>query len=189
MVGLTAERNMQKTAPTDDIPRLVEAAMDDPAAFCRLCNHYVQPVYRYLYSRLGTVHDAEDLTSQTFMTAYETLPRYRERGYLAAWLFRIARSRLIDHLRISRREVRLDAAEQRSVVLDALGQVIQDEELRQLRTLICEMTEEEQDLIRLRYVADLSFAEMAGVLGKREDTVKKSVYRLLARLKSQMEQP
>ena len=187
MVGLTAERNMQKTAFMDDIPKLVEAAVKDPAAFGRLYNHYVQPVYRYLYSRVGTVHDAEDLTSQTFMAAYESLTRYRERGYFAAWLFRIARSRLIDHLRSSRREVELQAAEKGAAVQDALGQVIQDEEISQLQTLIYELTEEEQDLIRLRYVADLSFAEMAGVLGKREDAVKKSVYRLLARLKSQME--
>jgi RNA polymerase sigma-70 factor (ECF subfamily) len=173
----------------DDIPRLVEAAMEDPAAFGRLYNHYVQPVYRYLYSRVGTVHDAEDLTSQTFMTAYESLPRYRERGYFSAWLFRIARSRLIDHLRSSRREVGLLAAEKEVAIQDALGQVIQDEELGRLHSLICELNEEEQDLIRLRYVADLSFAEMAGVFGKREDAVKKSVYRLLARLKSQLEQP
>jgi RNA polymerase sigma-70 factor (ECF subfamily) len=178
---------MQKTAHLDDIPRLVKEAMENPAAFGRLYNHYVQPVYRYLYSRVGTVHDAEDLTSQTFMTAYESLPRYRERGYFSAWLFRIARSRMIDHLRSSKREVGLQAVEKVDAVQDALGQVIQDEELRRLQILICELSEEEQDLIRLRYVADLSFAEMAGVLGKREDAVKKSLYRLLARLKSQME--
>lgn len=187
MVGLTAERNMQKTASMDEIPRLVEAARKDPAAFGRLYNHFVQPVYRYLYSQVGTVHDAEDLTSQTFMTAYESLPRYRERGYFSAWLFRIARSRMVDHFRGSRREVGLQAAERIKATHDALGQVIQDEELNRLNTLVCELAEEEQDLIRLRYIADLSFAEMADLLGKREDAVKKSVYRLLARLKSQME--
>jgi RNA polymerase sigma factor (sigma-70 family) len=59
--------------------------------------------------------------------------------------------------------------------------------VRHLRSLIRELTDGEQDLIRLRFVADLSFAEMADLLGKREDAVKKSVYRLLARLKGQME--
>lgn len=187
MVGLMAERNMQKTAPMIDVPRLVEAAKEDPAAFGRLYNHYVQPIYRYLYSQVGTVHDAEDLTSQTFMTAYESLPRYREQGYFSAWLFRIARSRMIDHFRGRSREIGLAEAEKTRVVQDALGQVIQDEEVSRLQALICELSVDEQDLIRLRYVADLSFAEMAVVLGKREDAVKKSVYRLLARLKSQME--
>jgi hypothetical protein len=110
MVGLMAERNMQETPPID-IPRLVEAAKEDPVAFGRLYNLYVQPIYRYLYSQVGTVHDAEDLTSQTFMTAYESLTRYRERGFFSAWLFRIARSRLIDHFRGRSREVGLAAAE------------------------------------------------------------------------------
>jgi RNA polymerase sigma-70 factor (ECF subfamily) len=165
----------------------VEAAKEDPVAFGRLYNHFVQPVYRYLYSQVGTVHDAEDLTSQTFMKAYESLPRYRERGFFSAWLFRIARSKMIDHFRNSQYEVGLQAAEKVKAAHDALGQVIQDEELSRLKGLICELNEEEQDLIRLRYVAALSFAEMADVLGKREDAVKKSVYRLLARIKSQME--
>lgn len=70
---------------------------------------------------------------------------------------------------------------------DALGTLIRAEELSRIRSLIQHLNEEEQDLIRLRYVADLSFAEIADLLGKREDAVKKSVYRLLARLKSQME--
>jgi RNA polymerase sigma-70 factor, ECF subfamily len=187
MVGLFAERTMQKVAQVDDIPVLVQAAKEDPVAFGRLYNHFVQPIYRYLYSRVGTVHDAEDLTSQTFMTAYESLPRYRERGFFSAWLFRIARSRMMDHFRGSRREVRLEDAEKIAMAQDALGRVIQDEETSRLRSLICELDDDEQDLIRLRYVAELSFAEMAELLGKREDTVKKSVYRLLARLKSQME--
>jgi RNA polymerase sigma-70 factor, ECF subfamily len=187
MVGLFAERTMQEVAKLDDIPVLVQAAKEDPAAFGRLYNYYVQPIYRYLYSRVGTVHEAEDLTSQTFMTAYESLPRYREQGFFSAWLFRIARSRMMDHFRGSRREVRLEEAERIATVQDALGGVIRDEETNRLRSLICELDDDEQDLIRLRYVAELSFAEMAELLGRREDTVKKSVYRLLARLKSQME--
>jgi RNA polymerase sigma-70 factor (ECF subfamily) len=65
--------------------------------------------------------------------------------------------------------------------------VIQDEELSQLRRLIQGLAAPDQELIRLRFVAELSFAEIAELLGRREDTVKKSLYRLLARLKDQME--
>ena len=70
---------------------------------------------------------------------------------------------------------------------DALGSVIQDEELGRLQFLIKKLDNDERELIRLRYVAELSFAEMADLLGKSEDAVKKSVYRLLERLKGQME--
>jgi len=188
MIVFEADQKMQILIQ-DDIPALITAALEDPAAFGRLYNRYVQPIYRYIYSRVGNAHEAEDITSQTFVAAYESLARYRERGQFSAWLFRIARSKLNDHFRRSRREVGLEAADEILEREDALGTLIRAEELSRIRSIIKNLNEEEQDLIRLRYVADLSFAEIADLLDKREDAVKKSVYRLLARLKSQMEQP
>jgi RNA polymerase sigma-70 factor (ECF subfamily) len=171
----------------DDIPGLIAAAQKDPAAFGRLYDCYVQPIYRYVLSRTGVAHEAEDITSQTFVSAYEALGRYRERGQFSAWLFRIARSKLNDHFRRSRREVGIEAAGEILEREDALGVLIRAEELSRIRFLIGGLNDEEQELIRLRYVADLSFAEIGELLGRREDTVKKSLYRLLARIKSQME--
>ncbi len=171
----------------DDVAPLVVAALENPAAFGRLYDRFIQRIYRYVYSRVGDAHEAEDITSQTFIAAYESLGRYRERGQFSAWLFRIARSKMNDHFRRNRREVGLDAAERIVEVDDALGALIQNEELIRLRSLIKKINDDERELIRLRYVADLSFVEMGELLGKREDTVKKSVYRLLERLKGQME--
>ncbi len=186
MLGLNADVKMQSVTK-DDLSDLISAAQENPAAFGRLYDRYVQPIYRYLYSRLGDVHAAEDITSQTFIAAYEALPKYREQGQFSAWLFRIARSKLNDHFRRSRREVGLEAAGELLEREDSLGVLIRAEELSQIRFLIKKLNEEEQDLIRLRYVAELSFGEIAELLGKREDAVKKSVYRLLERLKGQME--
>ena len=182
-----AESKMQSRTHPENLTALAIEAKTNPAVFGKLYDHFVQPVYRYLYSRVGSRHDAEDLTSQTFIAAYEALPRYRERGHFSEWLFRIARSKLMDYFRRSNHEVDLDAMEIPIEEGDALNQVIQDEELSRLKSLLSRLGEKEQDLIRLRYVADLSFAEMAELLGKREATVRKSVHRLLARLKGQME--
>ena len=177
----------KKHMPPDGLSEMIAAAQENPAAFGSLYDRYLQPVYRYLYSRLGNAPEAEDVTSQTFIAAYEALPRYREQGQFAAWLFRIARSKMNDHFRRNRFEVGLEAAERTAAGDDTLSAVIQDEELNRLQSLIKKLNPEEQDLIRLRYVADLSFAEMASLLGKREEAVKKSLYRLLERLKGQME--
>ena len=182
-----AESEMQSRTHPENLSALISEAKTNPAVFGELYDHYVQPVYRYLYSRVGSQHEAEDLTSLTFIAAYEALPRYRERGHFSAWLFRIARSKLMDYFRRSRHEVELDAVERPIAEEDRLHQVIQDEELSRLKSLISKLDEKEQELIRLRFLADLSFAEMAELLGKREATVRKSVHRLLARLKSQME--
>lgn len=186
MIVFGTDQKMQSMTQ-DDIPAMVAAAKQDPAAFGKLYERYVQPIYRYIFSRVGSAREAEDITSLTFMSAYESLARYRERGLFSAWLFRIARSKMNDHFRRHNPEVELEAAGQILEREDALGALIRAEELSQIRSIIYCLEEEEQDLIRLRYVADLSFAEIADLLGKREDAVKKSVYRLLARLKSQME--
>ena len=185
MIVFDVKRQMQTTQ--DDIPALVTAAREDPAAFGKLYDRYVQPIYRYIFSRVGSAHEAEDITSQTFMSAYEALGKYRERGQFSAWLFRIARSKMNDHFRRSKREVGLEAVGEILEREDALGTLIRAEELSRIRSIINHLDEEEQELIRLRYVAELSFVDIGELLGKREDAVKKSVYRLLARLKSELE--
>ena len=181
--------SMTKTeaASIGEISQLIQEARQDPLAFARLYDRFSKPIYRYLYSRVGDQIDAEDLTAQTFLTALEKLPRYRERGHFKAWLFTIARNKAVDHFRKKRPEVKLDVSEMQAGGDDLLGEVIHRERIKQLSALIRSLDQKEQELLRLRYVADLSFSEMAVLLGKRQDAVKKSLYRLQARLQSQLE--
>jgi RNA polymerase sigma-70 factor, ECF subfamily len=169
------------------LPVLVAAAQREPAAFAALYDRFCAPVYRYLYSRVGNQADAEDLTTQTFLAALENLPRYREQGQFAAWLFCIARAKVMDFFRRGRCEVSLEALEIQTDEHDPLGLVIQRQEQAKIAGILQKMEAEERELLRLRYVADLSFPEMAALLGKNEAAVKKSLYRLLARIQSQVE--
>jgi RNA polymerase sigma-70 factor, ECF subfamily len=182
-----SELKFKPRMDSDNLSSLAAAAQTDPAAFGRLYDHYVQSVYSYIRSRVATTQEAEDLTSKTFIAAFEALPKYHERGLFAAWLFRIARSKLTDHFRSSKHEVSLEMVEDLAGNEDTLEQLVHSDDLRKLTSLIQRLSDGDRDLIRLRYVAGLSFAEMAEVLGKREDAVKKSLYRLLANIKDQME--
>jgi RNA polymerase sigma-70 factor (ECF subfamily) len=174
-------------ASIDDADQLVSVAQGNPTAFGALYDRYVHAVYRYHYSRVGEAGEAEDLTAQTFLAALEALPRYRGRGQFSAWLFQIARSKAMDYFRRRRPQVSLENAEGRSNQSDLLAQIVEGDDLRRLSRLIAGLPEPERELLRLRYVADLTFAEMASVLGKTEQSVKKSVYRLLERLHGRME--
>lgn len=168
--------------------QVIEDAKNDPHAFARLYRMYVHPIYRYLYSRSGQVSIAEDLTTQVFIEALESLTRYRHQGRFLAWLFAIARHRVLNYYHRSPRETTLDSAWDRpGSDPDPLAQVIQNEEVDTLLRLIGQLKEEERDLLRLRFVAELSFAEIAKLLNHSEGAVKKQTYRLLARLESQME--
>ncbi len=93
----------------------------------------------------------------------------------------------MDHWRKAQRRIETHEDPDRDPLPDPLLQVIEIERVAQLKQRIRELTEVEQELLRLRYVAELGFGEMASVLNKNVDAVKKSLYRLLARLQSQME--
>ncbi len=172
-----------------DEASLVDEARRDRRAFGRLYALYVQPLFRYLYSRIGGVPEAEDVTAQTFLAALEAFGRYRHDGHFAAWLFAIARFKAADYFRQQRRQAPLEDAEHLASESDLLQGAIQGERSAALAKLIAALPEADRDLIRLRYVAGLNFSEIARLLGRSEEAAKKSLYRLLARLQSQLENP
>ena len=167
---------------------LVEAARSDPVAFARLYRRYVTPIYRYLYQRLGNAKDAEDLTSQVFMEALESLVHYRERGAFAAWLFTIARRKAIDAYRRRTPSLALEEVEQMpGIGEEPLEQVLQGEQLERMAALFAGLGEEQRELLRLRFTAGLSYAEIGGLLGRSEAAVKMAVFRLLRRMHEKWE--
>jgi RNA polymerase sigma-70 factor (ECF subfamily) len=169
-----------------DEERLVRNAKRDLRQFNALYQLYVQPVYRYLYSRIGSQAAAEDATAQTFLAALEGLAGYRHEGHFAAWLFAIARRKSADHFRGSSRIA--DLAETiPSGDEDMLQHVVRRDQMDALRQKLTGLSAGEQELLRLRFAAELSFAEIARLLDRNEDAVKKSLYRLLDRLQEQME--
>ena len=171
---------------TMDEPALVRAAQTDAQAFAAIYDRYVQRVYRYCYYRTNNAPEAEDLTAQIFLAALESLPRYRQDGHFAAWLFSIARRKLADYYRRTS-PTSLDEATLPPIQTDLALDVETAQRRERLLGLIRALAEEDRDLIHLRYVAELSFAEMAKALQRNEEAVKKRLYRLLGRLKQELE--
>jgi RNA polymerase sigma-70 factor (ECF subfamily) len=176
---------MQLSQITDELA-LVRRAQTDAQAFGALYDRYVQRVYRYCLYRTDHPHEAEDLTAQIFLAALEGLPRYRQDGHFAAWLFSIARNKVAEHHRRTPHE-RFDESQVPPLQLDLELTVEKSQRRERLLRLVQALAEDERELIHLRYVAELSFAELAKLLNRNEDAVKKTLYRLVARLKVQME--
>ena len=93
----------------------------------------------------------------------------------------------MDYYRSVSREVSLEINDPIDETRDLLSQAVDSDEIRRLRHLIHLLPEEEQELIRLRFVVKLGYREIGAVLNRKEDAVRKSITRLLARLKSQLE--
>ena len=166
---------------------LVAEAKRDLSAFGKLYDLYVQPLYHYVRSRIGTVQGAEEVTSQTFLAALERFPHYHHQNKFAAWIFSIARNKVADYFRYQHKQVKLKESYIVSTEFDPFQTAIKPEQVDELAGLMSGLSEDERELIRLRYVAELRFKEIAILIGRKEDTVKKSLYRLLARLQNQLE--
>jgi RNA polymerase sigma factor (sigma-70 family) len=180
------ENTLNLTLDRQEEERLVRAAQMDAHAFEGLYLRYVKQVYHYLYSRIGTQADAEDATAQTFLSALEGFGRYQHEGYFGAWLFGIARRKVADHFRQAGHSQFLPD-DLPALDPDLLQQAVSSERLRELRSLLLELNEDEQELLRLRYAAQLSFGEISHLMERNEEALKKSLYRLLDRLHSRLE--
>ena len=165
---------------------LVEKARSDPEAFKALYTHFLPRVYRYLYHHTGNIHDAEDITAQVFMEAMEGLVRYsfHRSGSFTAWLFTIARRRLIDYYR---KKSPVPLTEQLAAHSDLLKSLEQKEDFARLAHLLSQLDEDRRELLSLRFSAGLTFAEISLIDGRSEAAVKMSIYRILDDLRARWE--
>ncbi len=169
---------------------LIAQAKKDPQAFGMLYERYVRPIYRYHYSRSGNAQDAEDLTARTFYRALQALPRYQDRGLpFAAWLYRIAHNVVANWLR--------DRSRKAIVALDNVAVVVapdkephlsveEQEKLEQLLQLVRCLPQERQELLTLKFVAEMSNAEIGLVMGRSEGAIKSLYHRTLLALREQL---
>jgi RNA polymerase sigma factor (sigma-70 family) len=170
-----------------DEEALAHESQRTPALFRKLYLQWVNSIYKYFLHKVGDQHVAEDLTSLVFLKAFEQLPRYKHRGHFAAWLFAIARNTARDHFRKSTREVAMELAKEPAIPSDPLDEIILTHEIKRLHNLIGVLPEGELELIRLRYVAGLSYAEIGVIVRRSEEAVRKAIIRLLARLRGRLE--
>ncbi|NPA91984.1 MAG: sigma-70 family RNA polymerase sigma factor [Chloroflexi bacterium] len=159
-----------------------QAAPSLPADFAQVYRDHVTRVYRYVYARVGNREDAEDLTAQVFFDALEKWASYRDEGKVAAWLLTIARRRVADYYRRHSRPLSLDVVPFLADPHTPWDGVEKEEELAHLARLVAQLSDEDQELLRLRFAAGLTYREMADIVGRSEAAVKMAVHRLIRRL-------
>ncbi|HEX3267968.1 MAG TPA: sigma-70 family RNA polymerase sigma factor [Gaiellaceae bacterium] len=178
------------TAQTADLRRLVEFAQQgDREALEALYLLHFDRIYSYLHMSVGNRHDAEDLTTQTFLKMLEAIGRFRWRSApFSAWLFRIAHNLAMDHFRATKRwqpeeEVpEPEGAEESS----AEDQALQSIGRRSMLELIENLSQDQQQVLTLKFVFSFSNGEAATILGKTEGAVKSLQHRALTSLQKQV---
>jgi RNA polymerase sigma-70 factor (ECF subfamily) len=169
---------------------LLRASRCDPAALTAVYDQYVGRIYTYIYRRVGEVELAEDLTGQVFMRMLEAV--YAGRPWqtsFSGWLYRIAHNLVIDYYRRRGRATFVDIDE--VIAPSPHGQPQPSVEAmldsEQLRQALCKVTEEQAQVISLRFLEDLSIAETAEIMGKTEGAIKALQYRAVSALRRVMQ--
>lgn len=170
-----------------DDEQLASRIVEDATAYSTLYNRHFQAVYRYIFHRVSNAMDAEDLTSKVFMNALDGLVnnQYAHRGKFSAWLFTIARHRVIDFYRTNKTNLHIDLTD---LFPDTTHSIDQLEDLKHIGNLITQLDRDAQELLRLRFSAELDFGTIGRIVGRTEAAVKIKIHRAIKRLQDQWEE-
>ena len=170
----------------ETLDRLVAQAKEGSSeAFGAIFDAYAGPIHRFIASRVNRPSDAEDLTQLVFVKALEALPRYEARGVpFGGWLFRLARNAIIDQVRTRRDHLSLVSAMTRET--DEAGpeaRAALRDDLARVAVALEELTDDQREVIELRFFAGLSVQEAAVAMGRRDGTIRGLQFRAIAALR------
>jgi RNA polymerase sigma-70 factor, ECF subfamily len=190
MVEETVSAAAPAAAGGDHVRELVARAQQgDRDAIEELYLLHFDRIYSYLHVSVSNRHDAEDLTTQTFVKMLESINRFRwQSAPFSAWLFRIAHNLAMDHFRASRRwQPEEDVPEPPGEEEMSAEQAAMQEIGRQsMLDLIERLSHEQQQVLTLKFVFNFSNADVATILGKTEGAIKSLQHRALASLQKQL---
>ena len=170
---------------------LVDQAAVEPSAFAAIYDHYFPRVYNYARYRVRDAQAAEDITSQVFERALSKIGSFHpEQGAFANWLFAIARNAVRDHYRSKRRWRWLPfdlLDDQRSQDPQPEEVSVQDETWARVLSAVAQLGERERDLVALKFGAQLTNREIAGLTGLSDSNVSVILSRTVKRLFGQLE--
>jgi RNA polymerase sigma-70 factor, ECF subfamily len=171
--------------PSDVTQEIIhQAKQGDPTATSTLYQAYVGMIYRYVAYRVGNPEDAEDLTAEVFVRMVKSIGSYQDTGApFEAWLYRIAAARVADFYRKNKRQTHVELLE--NIVSDQPRpeeRLLDYEEGLDLRQAVQHLSDEEQNILILRFVERMSHQEVADLLEKTVSAVKSTQHRALVKL-------
>ncbi|MGB1286322.1 MAG: sigma-70 family RNA polymerase sigma factor [Aggregatilineales bacterium] len=174
----------------DELKLLKQAQNGDKEAFAMIYRENVQTIYRYVYHRVNNSQLAEDITGDVFIRALERLDKYRDTGVpFIAWLYRIAHGRVVDYYRRQDRRPTETALDAQPLPVESdmdAGMMMQDIAAI-LRSALDKLTDDQQEVIILRFIEAKPIAEVAMMMGKKANAIKALQHRALRALARQLE--
>lgn len=155
----------------------------DIDAYEILFKRYSGKIYRFVYFRIREQETVDDLVSETFLKLWQQLADEKKIKNLQAYLYRIARNIVIDHYRARKEDVDISAVEHvLEADIDLTHDVTIQSDIKEMMHKMNSLSDDYQEILQLRYVEDLTIAEIAQVLEKSKGAVKVSIHRAVKKL-------
>lgn len=169
---------------------LVERAKGDPAAFGELYEFYFDRIYAYVFYQLKDHPKTQDVVSEIFLKVLTNIGKFvwQDRPF-SAWLYRIARNCVVDHIRANQKETgfaTLDFLDPDERLPEEVVEKLAEAEM--IRQLVARLPHEQQEVIQLRFNEGLKFKDIAVRQNKSEGAVKAIAMRALNRMRTQLAQ-
>ncbi len=183
------ERSGDRAGPDAEQALICGLKARDAAAIRQVYRLYADAIYRFALYQLGDQAAAEDVVGEVFLRMLSTIDRYEYRGVpLQAYLYRIARNLIVDQQRRQGRFASLDAPPERLALSQNPAQLAEQRlAWEDLRHALRELTEEQRQVVLLKFVEDLDNKQVAEIMGKNEGSVKSLQHRALGALRRILE--
>jgi RNA polymerase sigma-70 factor, ECF subfamily len=174
---------------------LFKAKNKDPEAFSRVYDLYVDRIYRFVFFKVSSQEEAQDLTSEVFLKTWQYIISGKDILNLNAYLYRVARNLVVDHYRkASQKEVSFDALAQGADSLDQESglrmeqtKALEDKlQIEKIEIKLQGLKDEYREVIILRFVDEMSISEIADIMEKKKGAVRVILFRALNALKELM---
>ena len=163
----------------------IQLAVDNPSAFEPLYNKYYKQIFLFIFKRTADESLAEDLTSQVFFNAMTKLHQFKFQGApFSSWLYRIAYNEILLHYRSEKTKRKVHAAlRDVDALIDEIGEIETNEErLSLLKSGLSHLSEEELQLIEMKYFEHKQYQEIADITGLSVSNAKVKVHRIIKKL-------
>lgn len=165
------------------IQLLEKAKFNDSRSLGTLCAHFYSKIYRFIYYRVNKVEDAEDLTSEVCLRVVKSI--HEQKGSFYAWIFSIASNMITDHYR--RSVVRSNVESVGDSIEEMIDKGNKQNELleqKELRQSLKKLTEEQQEVVVLKFIEGYETDEIANMLGKSSGAIRAIQFRALTALRN-----
>jgi RNA polymerase sigma-70 factor (ECF subfamily) len=169
--------------------RVIDAPAAGPDAFADRYHEYFPRVFAYVYGRVRNVHTTEDLVADVFERAYLKAGSLRNEEAFSTWLFTIARNVIISHGRKHGRETVVDPDVMKAIApsrASVESEILMREELAAVSDLLRGFPQREQDIVSLKFDAELSNTQIAQIMDLSEANVRVILFRTLRKLRDLM---